>query len=278
MTVPEFERIVTLVRRWTGVSIPHAKKGIVEGQVQDLIRAHGFASCRALLEAVDAGDPAVQSALIDALMTNETLFFRDRQPFEEFSTLMLPQLHAVRAREVPIRIWSAASASGQEAYSLAMLVHESRHLIGTRRVEIFASDISKTMITKARAGKYSSFEVQRGLSAARLIRHFEQVGLQWKIKPEIAGMVRFEQVNLTEDFNRLPHFDIIFCRNVMMYFENETRRRLIGQLACHLRPDGFLVLGGAESILHLSGLFQPYSPTHVSCVRTPMARKRALSA
>jgi chemotaxis protein methyltransferase CheR len=190
------------------------------------------------------------------LTTHESSFFRDGKPFDHLAR-MLPRLLGERTPGMPLRIWSAACSTGQEPYSIAILVAEA---LGGRidsRVEILATDISADVLQKARQGVFTQFEVQRGLPIRSLVKYFRQDGTRWRISPEIAALVRFEERNLLNDLSTVGRFHTIFCRNVLIYFNAETKTRVLEALALRLSPDGVLYLGGAETVLGLTDKLVP---------------------
>jgi chemotaxis protein methyltransferase CheR len=190
------------------------------------------------------------------MTTNESFFFRDKIPFEHFRSTIMPALLAARAKSRLIRIWCAAASTGQEPYSLAMCLKDfERELLGWR-IELVATDLSNQVLEKARQGIYSQFEVQRGLPIQLLIRHFSQVGDLWQIAPELRAMVKYRQLNLLADFSQLGRFDLVFCRNVLIYFDLETKINLLNRLARVTASDGYLVLGAAETVVGLTDSFK----------------------
>ena len=191
------------------------------------------------------------------MTTNETFFFRDKMPFEHFRDTIMPALIAARAREKRIRIWCAAASTGQEPYSLAMLCKEMGAALAGWRVEILATDLSTEVLEKAKAGIYSQFEVQRGLPIQLLVKYFTQVGETWQIAPEIRGMVQFRPLNLLNDFSALGMFDVVFCRNVLIYFDQATKIGVLDRIARQMPDDGYLVLGAAETVVGLTDAFKP---------------------
>jgi chemotaxis protein methyltransferase CheR len=208
-----------------------------------------------------SGDPALENAVVAAMLTNETFFFRDRAPFEHFRDVMLPALLERRAEQRHIRIWSAACATGQEAYSLAMILDEAARKLAGWRVDILGTDLSDAVVEAARAGLYSQFEVQRGLPIAQLLRYFRRDGDRWRIVEHLRARVRFHAFNLLSDMAPLGRFDVIFCRNVLLYFDVETRRQVLRRLGAALAPDGFVVLGATESAVGAADFFAP-DPRH----------------
>jgi chemotaxis protein methyltransferase CheR len=183
------------------------------------------------------------------MTTNETFFFRDENPFEHIRRIMTEAARAGRPR---LRIWSAACSTGQEPYSLLMLWDEVAHLAPNLRLEIVATDLSAACLTKARSGLYTGFEVQRGLSAQKLVTYFDKVDDNWRVKPHLRGAVAWSQHNLLESPHALGKFDIVLCRNVLIYFERETRSRVLELIARQLLPGGHLLLGASETILGLT--------------------------
>jgi chemotaxis protein methyltransferase CheR len=192
------------------------------------------------------------------MTTNETFFFRDKIPFDHLREAVLPALVQARAARRSLRIWCAASSTGQEPYSIAMCLKEASHLFAGWRTEIVATDLSQEVLEKARAGIYSQFEVQRGLPIQMLVKHFTQNGELWQLDSEIRGMVQHRQLNLLQDFSHLGTFDIVFCRNVLIYFDQPTKTNIFERIARMLEPDGVLALGAAESVVGITNAFKPY--------------------
>jgi chemotaxis protein methyltransferase CheR len=191
------------------------------------------------------------------MTTNETFFFRDKIPFEHFRDTIMPELLQARAGRKSLRIWCAAGSTGQEPYSLAMCLKEMSAALTGWRVEILATDLSQEVLEKSRAGIYSQFEVQRGLPIQLLVKYFRQIGELWQINADLRAMVQHRQLNLLHDFSQLGSFDVIFCRNVMIYFDQDTKTNIFGRLARTIEPDGFLVLGAAETVVGLTEQFKP---------------------
>jgi chemotaxis protein methyltransferase CheR len=191
------------------------------------------------------------------MTTNETFFFRDKIPFDHLRETVLPELMRARANRRSLRIWCAASSTGQEPYSIAMCLKEFAALAGWR-VEIVATDLSQAVLEKSRAGIFSQFEVQRGLPIQMLVKHFTQIGELWQLNADIRAMVAHRQLNLLQDFSHLGTFDVIFCRNVLIYFDQDTKVGIFDRLARMIEPDGVLALGAAESVVGISDAFKPY--------------------
>jgi chemotaxis protein methyltransferase CheR len=259
----EFSYLRDLLHKRSGLSIGVDKRYLVESRLAVVCRQNGIASLSTLTGLLRAGAEGVATAVIEAMTTNETLFFRDTLPFRHVRELMLPHLMKARSTDRTLRIWCAAASSGQEPYSLAMMLDEMASQLKGWKIEILATDISEDILAKARAGIYSQFEVQRGLPIQSLLRHFTQRGERWHLSERIRNMVTFRQHNLVSQQSGsgpVGRFDIIFCRNVMIYFDVPTKSRVLDLLARHIRPDGFLCLGGdrdrPERCLHR----QPQQP------------------
>jgi chemotaxis protein methyltransferase CheR len=195
--------------------------------------------------------------VVESMATNESLFFRDKIPFDHFGDTILPKLLIARARQKRIRIWCAAASTGQEPYSLAMMLQEIRSQLVGWRTEIVATDFSLDVLAKARAGIYSQFEVQRGLPIQMLVKYFMQVGEMWQIAPEIRAMVQYRPFNLLHDCGPLGPFDVVFCRNVLIYFDHKTKVDVLERVARVIAPDDYLVLGAAETVVGLTSAFKP---------------------
>jgi chemotaxis protein methyltransferase CheR len=196
--------------------------------------------------------------VVEAMTTNETFFFRDKVPFDHLKATIMPELLQARASRRSLRIWCAASSTGQEPYSIAMCLKEFGAALTGWRVEIVATDLSLGVLEKSKAGLFSQFEVQRGLPIQLLVKHFVQTGELWQLNADIRSMVQFRQLNLLQDFSHLGVFDIIFCRNVLIYFDQDTKTNVFGRLAKVIEPDGFLMLGAAETVVGLTEAFKPY--------------------
>jgi chemotaxis protein methyltransferase CheR len=201
---------------------------------------------------------AATAEVVEAMTTNETFFFRDKIPFDHLRETMVPALLQARANRRTLRIWCAASSTGQEPYSIAMCLKEFGAALTGWRVEILATDLSQGVLEKSRAGLFSQFEVQRGLPIQLLVKHFTQVGELWQLNADIRAMVQHRQLNLLQDFGQLGTFDVIFCRNVLIYFDQDTKVGTLERLARAIEPDGFLVLGAAESVVGISDAFKPH--------------------
>ena len=233
---------------------------LVESRLMPVARRHGIASLDDLLGQIrDAGDSPLMVEVTEAMMTNESYFFRDRVPFESFRQNVLPTLLEARRAEgaSKIRVWSAACSSGQEPYSLAMILKEEADKLAGFEVEIVATDLSTSMIEKAKSGIYTQFEVQRGLPIQLLVKYFKQVEEDWQIDAVVRETIDFRPFNLLEGFGALGKFDVVFCRNVLIYFDQPTKSDILQRISTMLPNDGILCLGAAESVLGISKDFKP---------------------
>jgi chemotaxis protein methyltransferase CheR len=192
------------------------------------------------------------------MITNETFFFRDKIPFDHFRDAIMPEMMRARAARRSVRIWCAAGSTGQEPYSLAMCLKEMGAALAGWRVEILSTDLSQEAIEKSNAGLYSQFEVQRGLPIQLLVKYFKQVGELWQINADVRAMVAHRQLDLLQDFSQLGNFDIIFCRNVLIYFDQNTKVKIFRRLGKLTEGDGFLVLGAAETVIGLTDAYKPH--------------------
>ena len=257
MKPEDIETIRSLVHARSGVVIDPEKTYQIETGLAPVARRAGFASLADLIQAIRARrDERLLWAATEALTSSETSFFRDRAPFQIFREEILPEL-AERRGDKPVRVWCAACGTGQEPYSLAMIVDDEQAKLGGARVELFASDISERSLEKAQSGIYSQFEVQRGLPIRLLVRHFEKLDDRWALSPRIRQTVRWRRINLLADLRSLGRFDIIFCRNVISSFDEPTRRRVLEQLASALPEDGWLVLGADETVSGATDALRP---------------------
>ncbi len=246
-----------LVRRRSGLVLTEDKGYLIESRLGPLVRKRGFGSISEMLAAVRAkNDDALAWAITEAMTTNETFFFRDKTPFDQFESDILPALLAQKRRGERLRIWSAACSSGQEAYSLAMILDKHAGSFNGVTPEIIGTDICAKVLEKAKAGLYSQFEVQRGLPVRLLVEYFEKQEDTWRIKPKLQQYVRFQKFNLLDDFAKLPRFDVIFCRNVLIYFDKATKSDVLSRMARQCSEGAHLVLGSAETVLGVTDAFE----------------------
>jgi chemotaxis protein methyltransferase CheR len=253
-----FDTIAGLLKVRSGLAIGPDKLYLLDTRLAPILKRHELPTLNALAERLRGGrTEALAQEVVEAMTTNESLFFRDDKPFAHFRTQALPRLHAARPPGTPLRIWSAAASSGQEAYSLAMILTELRASLGDRRVEIIGTDIAREQLSRARDGLYTQFEVQRGLPIQMLVKHFRKEAAGWRVAEAIRRMVEFREWNLLADLRPLGRFDIVFCRNVLIYFDQPTKARALEAIAALMPPDGLLYLGGAETVLGITSRLAP---------------------
>ncbi|MCA3634436.1 MAG: protein-glutamate O-methyltransferase CheR [Methylobacterium sp.] len=272
MSIHAIQKTIEFIKQAAGIVLTPEKAYFVEARLAPVLREENIGSLDDLLRRVETGDRRLQQRVIDALTTNETFFFRDRQPFDHFRDVIMPELHQRRSPEKTIRIWCAACSSGQEPFSLVMLLDEMRARIGSRQVEIVATDISEAILSKAKAGLFNQFEVQRGLPTKLLLQFFQKQGDNWKISDDVVRRVSFQKFNLMDDPRPLGTFDAIFCRNVLIYFDRLTRSKVFDKLASRLAPDGFLLLGGAESTFGVTERFVSHARERMLLVPAPVQK------
>ena len=269
MTGEEFDFLTKLLKDRSGLVLTRDKAYLLESRLLPLARKHGLKSVDELAAAVrQRPNDGLARDVVEAMTTNESFFFRDIKPFELFKSFVLPALLKARAAKRQIRIWSAACSSGQEPYTLAMLLSEERAKLAGWSIDILATDLSTGILEKAQAGLYSQFEVQRGLPIQYLVKYFKQQGERWQIDAGLRSRVRFRPFNLLEEPAGLGGFDVIFCRNVLIYFDQPTKTAVLDRLSRVLAPDGYLYLGGAETVLGISDKFQA-SADHRGIYRRP---------
>jgi chemotaxis protein methyltransferase CheR len=257
VTPLDYDYLRKLLKDRSGLVLSADKQYLVESRLTPLARKAGIASLGELVAKLRSNNERLAVDVVEAMTTNESFFYRDKIPFDHFRDTIMPGLLAGRARERRLRIWCAAASTGQEPYSLAMCLKEMKDKLAGWRVEILGTDLSTEVLEKAKAGVYSQFEVQRGLPIQMLVKHFSQVGDTWHISPEIRAMVQYRPLNLLSDFAHLGSFDVVFCRNVLIYFDQETKIGVLNRIARLLDPDGFLVLGAAETVVGLTDAFKP---------------------
>jgi len=248
MNLHDFAYLSDVLRRRSGLALTDKKMHLVESRLQPVMRRFGFKDVGSLLKELHYGHEALVQAVIEAMTTNDSAFFRDRKTFEEFRDIVLPRLVHDREESRELRIWCAACAAGQEPYSVAMVLDDAKLIERGWKITLVATDINTEMITRAEEGTYSQFEVQRGLSIHRLVGNFTQDGTAWRVSDRLRGMVTFRPFNLLDSFGWLPDLDVVFCRNVLMYFEHKTRVSVLDRIGEVLASDGALLLGPAESL------------------------------
>jgi chemotaxis protein methyltransferase CheR len=258
MTPTDFDYVSQILKRRSGLVLTPEKAYLIQSRVSPLLRRHGLASVDLLVQKMRGGDERLTREVVEAMTTNESFFFRDKTPFEHFEKLILPRLLQARSSERRLRIWCAAASTGQEPYSLAMMLRDKSHLLRDWKVEIIGTDLSTEVLERAKSGLYSQFEVQRGLPVQMLVKYFTKEGDQYRIKDEIRNAVQFKVANLLDPFVGFGVFDVVFCRNVLIYFDEPTKRNVLDRIAQLMPEDGFLLLGAAESVVGVTTSFLPH--------------------
>jgi chemotaxis protein methyltransferase CheR len=250
MAATSFAYVRDLVRRRSAIHLEAGKEYLVESRLQPLVQASGERSLDRLISRLRSSpEGPLHAQVVEAMTTNETSWFRDRHPYDALESVILPDLLSRRARERRLTVWSAATASGQEAYSIAMVLHERLGADPSWDVRVLATDLSEQMVRRTRAGRYSQLEINRGLPAARLVRHFTRAGAEWQVNQPLRRLVEVRQLNLATPFPPLPPIDVTFLRNVLIYFQVDSRRQILHRVQRVMRPGGYLVLGAAETTL-----------------------------
>ncbi|HVT51735.1 MAG TPA: protein-glutamate O-methyltransferase CheR [Dongiaceae bacterium] len=256
MTVTDFDFICQILKQRSGLVLGNDKAYLLESRLLPVARKYRLASFEDLVRLIRSkGDEAVIKDVVEAMTTNESFFFRDTKPFDQFKQIVLPTLMASRPNK-QIRIWSAACSSGQEPYSLAMILSEMSAQLAGWKIEILGTDLSTEILDRAKEGVYSQFEAQRGLPISLLVKYFTQVGDRWQINPKLRAMVQYREFNLLNDPRTLGKFDVVFIRNVLIYFDQPTKGKILNGISGLMPDDGFLFLGGAETVLGITDRFQ----------------------
>jgi chemotaxis protein methyltransferase CheR len=263
----DFDFVRDLVRRGSAIVLESTKEYLVEARLMPLARNEGLGSIADLVAKLRRGDADLTRKVIDAMTTNETLFFRDVHPFEAMRTNVLPELQQSRATTRKLRIWSAACSTGQEPYTIAMLLKEHVADLSGWSVDIVATDLCTEVLAKARSGNFGQIEVNRGLPAKLMVKYFTKQGVDWQLCDEIKRMVDFRQMNLAEKWPAMGQFDVVFLRNVLIYFDVETKKSILSRVRQLLRPDGYLFLGAAETTMNLDDGYERVQLGKSGCYR-----------
>ncbi len=258
MKQEDFDLLRKILRDRSGLVLGDDKSYLLESRLLPVARKHGLSDLDDIVRKVrTASTEALLVDVTEAMTTNESFFFRDVKPFDLFRDIILPDMISARAAKKSLRVWCAAASSGQEPYSLAILLKEAAARLTGWRTEIIGTDLSKDILDRAIAGQYSQFEVQRGLPIQLLVKYFDKEGEHWQIKQAIRDMVRYRVFNLLDDFSSLGKFDVVFCRNVLIYFDQEMKKNILERIAKMLPEDGVVFLGGAETVLGITNKFEP---------------------
>jgi chemotaxis protein methyltransferase CheR len=250
-----FATIADVLKARSGLVVGPEKLYLLETRLAPIIRRENLRDLSELSTRLKPGS-ALERDVVEAMTTNESLFFRDSKPFDSLRNTVLHRLHAARPPGARLRIWSAAASTGQEAYSIAMVLADLAASMPGRQVEIVGTDIAREPLERARAGFYTQFEIQRGLPMQMLVKHFAKEDGQWRVKPKLREAVSFREYNLLADLRPLGTFDVVFCRNVLIYFDPPTKLRVLEAIARQMPADGVLFLGGAETVLGLTEAFK----------------------
>lgn len=258
MRVADFAMYAELLKQKSGLALAAEKSFLLDSRLTPVAKKWGFASLEAMTVVMrGVPDKALVRDVVEAMTMGETAFFRDGEPFRQVAEIILPYLSKKRAKRRALKFWCAGCSTGQEPYSLGITIHENRKLVPGWEIDILATDISETALEKARSGDYTQFEAQRGIPVQTLLQYFEQRGDFWGVKKEIREMMTFENFNLMADMNPFGEFDVILCRNVLTYIDDELKTDILNRLAQRLPADGFLILGKGEAAAGISGKFRP---------------------
>jgi chemotaxis protein methyltransferase CheR len=257
MNTADFDLLCGLIKERSGLVLTPDKLYLLESRLTPVGRKHGIEGLTELVAHLRTRtDDTVLTDVVEAMTTNESFFFRDSHMFDTFRDEALPALIAARQSTKRLRIWCAAASSGQEPYSIAMILKQMEAQLAGWNIEILGTDLSLEILERAKSGIYTQFEVQRGVPTNFLLTYFERVDEQWQIVEPIRKMVQYRPFNLLDNLTVLGKFDVVFCRNVLIYFDDQTKGRILDTIATMLAPDGVLLLGGAESVLGLSKAFE----------------------
>ncbi|HVS36712.1 MAG TPA: protein-glutamate O-methyltransferase CheR [Gemmataceae bacterium] len=267
LNAADLQYLCVLVRQRSAIVLD-GKAYLFEARLGSLARREGFSSLDALVTHLRAGAAdGLHEKVVESMTINETSFFRDLHPFEHLRTEVLPELMRARAAERRLNIWCAACSTGQEPYSVAMLIREHFPALTGWAVRILAADLSPDSLERARQGRYSQMEINRGLPARLLVKYFQKHGAEWRIKDEVRRMVEFRRANLIDPWPALPPQDVILLRNVLIYFDEATKKAILGKVRRLLRPDGRLFLGAAETTFNLDDGFERVQAGRTACYR-----------
>ncbi len=265
----DFDFVRGFVQKRSAIVLEKEKAYLAETRLALVARREGLASVEDLVAQLRLTAPTngLQQKVVEAMTINETSFFRDFQPFEAIRRVAMPQLLERRANDRRLSIWCGACSTGQEPYSLAMVLRDHFPVLRNWWLTLLATDLASDALERARRGRYTQMEVNRGLPVSHLIKHFRKEGQDWQLKDEVRKMVDFRQLNLIEPWPALPFLDVIFLRNVLIYFDVSTKKDILAKVRQVLRPDGYLFLGGAETTLNLDDAFERVDFERAGCYR-----------
>ena len=264
----DFDFISKIVREQCAIVLEKGKEYLVDSRLMPLVHQEKLESIENLVRKIKS-EPrgSLKDAVIEAMTTNETSFFRDIHPFETLKKEILPELIEKRKTKKELNIWCGASSSGQEPYSLVMLLKNDFPQLNSWKLSFSASDISNQMLNRCKSGIYSQLEINRGLPAPLMVKYFERIGTEWQVKEDLRKMIQFRIINLSEAWPMIPPVDLLMMRNVLIYFDVEMKKNILGRIRRLLRPDGYLFLGAAETTLNLDENFERMPFKQSGCYR-----------
>ena len=272
IALSELKFISDLVRERSAIVLEPEKEYLVQARLEPVAKEHGLSCLDELVQKLRTTPfGAIHKRVIEAMTTNETSFFRDIAPFEALKDTVLPDLIKKRETSRNLNLWCGASSSGQEPYTIAMVIREKFTTLGAWDTKLTATDISTEMLARCQEGKYSQLEVNRGLPAALLVKYFTKKGLGWQVNEDLRKMIEFKEMNLVGRWLPFPKLDVVFLRNVLIYFDVETKKQILKKIREYLRPDGYLFLGGSETTLNLDDAYERVALSGTSCYRLRQA-------
>ncbi|RMB12175.1 CheR family methyltransferase [Eilatimonas milleporae] len=278
MRSEDFEYLADLLKRRSGLTLTPDKIYLLESRLTPLARKRGLEGLDQLVQKLRTSrDEGLLVDVTEAMTTNESFFFRDNTPFDLFRDKVLPVMEKNRATQRRMRIWCAAASTGQEPYSLAIILREAWVKWKNWSLDIVGTDLSQDVLEKAKAGAYTQFEVQRGLPIQMLIKYFQQEGDTWQLSRDIRSMVQYRPFNLLSPFTGLGTFDVIYCRNVLIYFDQPTKKDVLERMTRCLADDGALFLGAAETVLGITDTLRPVKGYRGMYVKNDAAAEAFLS-
>lgn len=268
LTPADFEFIRKMIYEQSAIVLEPGKEYLVEARLQPLAQKEGLSTIQELVVKMRQDKSnGLQQKVVDAMTTNETSFFRDIHPFETFKKIIVPDIMAKRATTREFNIWCGASSSGQEPYTLAMVLRENFPALATWKITFIATDISQQMLTRSRNGIYSQLEINRGLPAAYMVKYFQRISTDWQIKDDLRKMIDFRELNLCQNWPAMPRMDVVFMRNVLIYFDVNTKKTILSKIRQMMRPDGYLFMGAAETTLNLDDNFMRMDYQQSGCYK-----------
>lgn len=268
VSVSEFEYLKTLLYKQAGLVLDPGKEYLVEARLMPLARTEGYATFNVMIDTMKKTPVGeIHKKVVEAMTTNETSFYRDLHPFESLKNLILPGLISRRAKERRLNFWCGAASTGQEPYSISMMLREHFPAVLSWDFKFLATDLNTEVLDRARLGRYRQMEVNRGLPAQLLVKYFKERATLWEIHEDIRKMVDYREMNLAETWLPMPKLDVVFLRNVMIYFDIEMKKTILKKIRSMLAPDGYLFLGGAETTVNLDDGFEPVVYGRSTCYR-----------